>query len=62
MKKIVEITNNVTSQSLVLIDEVGSGTDPKEGESLAQAILEFLHGYRCMIVASTHYSAFKKIC
>ena len=60
MKKIVEITNNVTSQSLVLIDEVGSGTDPKEGESLAQAILEFLHGYHCMIVASTHYSALKK--
>lgn len=60
MKKIVEITRDVTSQSLVLIDEVGSGTDPREGESLAQAILDYLHGYKCILAASTHYSELKR--
>ncbi len=60
MKQIVNITENVTAQSLVLIDEVGSGTDPREGECLAQAVLEYLHDYHCITVASTHYSGLKK--
>lgn len=60
MKKIVEITNEVTHHSLILIDEIGSGTDPREGESLAQAVLDYLHGYHCHVVASTHYSGLKK--
>ncbi len=60
MKKIVEITNNVTHHSLILIDEIGSGTDPREGECLAQSILDYLHGYHCHVVASTHYSGLKK--
>lgn len=60
MKKIVEITNDVTHHSLILIDEIGSGTDPREGESLAQAVLDYLHGYHCHVVASTHYSGLKK--
>lgn len=60
MKKIVDIVEHVTGQSLVLIDEIGSGTDPREGESLAQAILDELHEYHCHVVASTHYSGLKK--
>ncbi len=60
MKKIVRITQGITQNSLVLMDELGSGTDPKEGESLAQAILEYIHEYHCICVASTHYSALKQ--
>ena len=59
MQRIVNITNNVTSKSLVLLDEVGSGTDPKEGESLAQSILEFLNEFKCTTIATTHYSRLK---
>lgn len=60
LSKLVEITDHVTNQSLVLIDEVGSGTDPQEGQSIAQAILEYLHEYRCMTIATTHYSSLKR--
>ncbi|MDD8048169.1 MAG: endonuclease MutS2 [Thomasclavelia sp.] len=60
MKSIVSITSNITKHSLVLIDEIGSGTDPKEGESLAQAIIEYLHLNAGLTVVSTHYSALKQ--
>lgn len=60
MKNIVNITDHVSHTSLVLIDEVGSGTDPREGECLAQAVLQYLHQFECITVASTHYSALKK--
>lgn len=60
MSKIVEITENVTPYSLVLVDELGSGTDPLEGESIAQAVLEYLHDYRCFTIATTHYSSLKQ--
>ena len=60
VKQLVNITENITPRSLVLIDEVGSGTDPREGECLAQAILEYIHRYECMCIASTHYSGLKK--
>lgn len=60
LSRLVEITNHVTSQSLVLIDEVGSGTDPLEGQSIAQAILEYLHEYHCFTIATTHYSSLKR--
>lgn len=60
MSKLVEITNEVTHRSLVLIDEVGSGTDPLEGQSIAQAVLEYLHDYQCFCIATTHYSSLKR--
>ena len=59
MSRIVSITENVTSHSLVLMDEVGSGTDPREGESIAQAILEYLQDYHCYVIATTHYAGLK---
>lgn len=59
MSRLVHITDNVTSHSLVLMDEVGSGTDPREGESIAQAILEYLAEYHCFVIATTHYSSLK---
>lgn len=59
MSRIVSITERVTHQSLVLMDEVGSGTDPREGESIAQAILEYLQGFHCDVIATTHYAGLK---
>lgn len=60
MKRLVEITNEVSERSLVLLDEIGSGTDPKEGQSIAEAILRYLHKVNPLIVASTHYSGLKE--
>ncbi|MEI3292459.1 MAG: hypothetical protein V8R63_02995 [Thomasclavelia ramosa] len=60
MKRLVEITNEVTEKSLVLLDEIGSGTDPREGQSIAEAILRYLHQINPLIVASTHYSGLKE--
>ncbi len=59
MTKIINIINSLTINSLVLLDELGSGTDPKEGTSLAIAILNYLRkrGSRTMI--TTHYSELK---
>lgn len=60
MSRLVSITNHATKNSLVIIDEICSGTDPKEGESLAQAILTYLHQKQCLTLSSTHYSALKQ--
>lgn len=60
MSRLVAITNQATKNSLVIIDEICSGTDPKEGESLAQAILLYLHQKECYTLASTHYSTLKQ--
>lgn len=59
LSKLADITKNAGKRSLVLLDELGSGTDPKEGEALAIAILEFLREKECMVVATTHYSQLK---
>ena len=60
MKRLVEITNEATEKSLALLDEIGSGTDPKERQSIAEAILRYLHQVNPIIVASTHYSGLKE--
>ena len=57
--KIKTIIDNVTSNDLILIDELGSGTDPVEGTSLAIAILDYLRKYNPNLVVTTHYSELK---
>lgn len=59
LTNIVKITENITENSLVLLDEVGSGTDPTEGAALAISILEFLKNKNTMTFATTHYSELK---
>jgi len=59
MKRIVHILKVSTQRSLVILDEIGSGTDPDEGESLAQAILSQLLDKGCFVFASTHYGGLK---
>lgn len=59
MKKMAEIVQKATPSSLILLDELGSGTDPNEGAALAIAILQTLQLKGCLILATTHYSAIK---
>ena len=60
MVNISNILNNVTENSLVLIDELGSGTDPVEGASLGISILESLEKQNILTISTTHYPELKE--
>lgn len=56
---IIDIMKRVDNQTLVLIDEIGAGTDPEEGASLAISILDFLRKKNAKIIVTTHYPELK---
>jgi DNA mismatch repair protein MutS2 len=61
LKNLVEVLSSATAHSLVLIDELGSGTDPIEGAALGGAILEELTARSTLTVATTHLGALKEL-
>ncbi|WP_035051164.1 endonuclease MutS2 [Carnobacterium pleistocenium] len=60
MDGIASILNKVKRNSLVLLDEIGSGTEPNEGAALAIAIMEALYAKGALVVTTTHYGEIKR--
>ncbi len=59
MNNIVRIMKKADGSSLILLDELGSGTDPVEGAALAVTILQYLKNKGCRVIATTHYQEVK---
>ncbi|MBW2693035.1 MAG: endonuclease MutS2 [Deltaproteobacteria bacterium] len=61
MANLAEITRRAADRSLVVLDEIGVGTDPGEGAALAQAVLETLAERGARVIATTHYNLLKEV-
>jgi DNA mismatch repair protein MutS2 len=59
MRNIAEMASRFAPPALILIDEVGTGTDPDEGAALGVAIVDFFHRARATTIATTHYNPLK---
>ena len=59
MINIINIISKATENSLILVDELGSGTDPEEGSALAISILSYLNKINSLTIATTHYTQIK---
>jgi DNA mismatch repair protein MutS2 len=59
MANITSMTRDLESPSLVLLDEIGSGTDPEEGAALGSAIIEFFRRKGAVVLATTHHQGIK---
>ena len=59
MTNIIRILDKADGRSLVLFDELGSGTDPVEGAALAATVIEHLREKKCRVMATTHYAELK---
>ena len=59
MTHIISILGQITDRSLVLLDELGSGTDPSEGAALAMSIIESIQSMGAKVMCTTHYAELK---
>lgn len=59
MKNVINILDKIDKHSLVIMDELGSKTDPMEGEALAKAIIEYINTKNCIAMVTTHYLGIK---
>ena len=59
ISQIASILRDINDNSLVLLDEVGAGTDPEEGSALARSILEYLRSRGARVIATSHYGELK---
>lgn len=60
IKNVISITEGADEKSLVLIDELGGGTDPDEGQAIAKAVLSYLLKKGCRGIVTTHYTSLKE--
>ena len=60
VRNVIEITDNADENSLVLIDELGGGTDPEEGQAIAKAVVSALLKMGCKGIITTHYTSLKE--
>ena len=61
LRNLQDVLANATARSLVLIDEPGAGTDPREGEALARAVIEVLAELGCVAVITSHLGGLKRL-
>jgi DNA mismatch repair protein MutS2 len=59
VSRIVRMLHDADSCSLILLDELGAGTDPREGAAIARALLDFLRSRGAYVIATTHYPELK---